>query len=69
MESFIYTDLNKACRTKDKREIECLGAFAAALSYIIHSANKRREDKLTGECTLYRGLKMSSKQVASYIVG
>ena len=39
MESFIYADLNKACREKDRSKIKFYGAFAAALSFIINSAN------------------------------
>ena len=39
METFIYSDLNKACREKDPNSIQYYGAFASALSYIIHSAN------------------------------
>lgn len=47
MESFIYTDLNRVCREKDKSKIKIYGAFAAALSFIIHTANKNRKiDKL-----------------------
>ena len=47
MESFIYEDLNRVCREKDKSKIKFYGAFAAALSYIIYSANQNRaEDKL-----------------------
>ena len=43
MESFIYADMNKACRDKDKSKIKFYGAFAAALSYIIYNANKNRK--------------------------
>ena len=39
MESFIYTELNRVCREKDKSKIKFYGAYAAALSFIIHSAN------------------------------
>ena len=47
MESFIYGDLNQACRDKDQSKIQYYGAFAAALSYIINYANKsRKTDKL-----------------------
>lgn len=46
MESFIYGDLNKACRMKSKTEIRYYGAFAAALSYIIFAANNKRKDKM-----------------------
>ena len=36
MESFIYGDMNQACRVKDSSKIQYYGAFAATLSYIIH---------------------------------
>lgn len=42
MESFIYTQLNRACREKDISKIKYFGAFAAALSYIIYYANSNR---------------------------
>ena len=42
MESFIYADLNKVCREKDTSKIKFYGAFAAALSFIINSANQNR---------------------------
>ena len=63
MESFIYGDLNKASRDKDESKIEYYGAYAAALSFIIHSANKNRKEgkgKLTGVTILYRGLTLPS---------
>ena len=47
METFIYMELNRASRSKDESKIEFYGAFAAALSFIIYSANKNRKiDKL-----------------------
>ena len=46
MESFIYADLNYACREKDHKQIKYYGAFAAALSYIIYFANSLRNDKI-----------------------
>ena len=39
MESFVYGELNRASRLKDKSKIKYYGAFAATLSYIINSAN------------------------------
>lgn len=56
IESFIYSDLNRACRDKDSKQIQYYGPYAAALSYIIHGANKNRKDKLKGHTILYRGL-------------
>ena len=62
MESFIYGDLNWACRDKDQSKLEYYGAYAAALSYIIYNANKNKPiDTLSVECNklytnLYRGV-------------
>lgn len=60
METFIYSDLNRASREKDQSKIRFYGAFAAALSQIIYSANKnRKKNKLKGKNLLYRGFKMN----------
>ena len=57
MESFIYAKLNRVCREKDKSQIKFYGAFAAALSFIIHSANHNRiTNKLQNTTTLFRGV-------------
>ena len=70
METFIYADLNRASREKDKTKIKFYGAYAAALSYIIYFANtKRKDDKLKGSNLLYRGLKMKKSQVETYKPG
>lgn len=70
MESFIYEDLNRACREKDKTKIKYYGAFAAALSHIIYSANSNRaEYKLQDKTTLYRGLKMNQYDAEAYRAG
>ena len=59
MESFIYSDMNKSIREQDKTKIQHYGAFAAALSYIIYNANRKRiSNKLKGTTILYRGLKL-----------
>ena len=59
MESFIYEELNRASRDKDKSKIKYYGAYAATLSYIIYSANQnRKSNKLKGQTMLYRGLKL-----------
>ena len=64
MESFLYSEINQASRTKDITKIKYYGAFAAALSYIIFSANKKRTDgmRLTNT-VLYRGLRMDINTV------
>ena len=66
MESFIYEELNKASRQKDKSKVQYYGAFAAALSYIIYKANSNRKDLIKGDSILYRGLKLNSNQLEKY---
>ena len=44
MESFVYNELNRVCREKDRQMIKLYGAYAAALSFIIYSANMNRVD-------------------------
>lgn len=66
MESFIYAEMNKASRDKDKSKIKYYGAFAAALSYIIDAANSNRKtNKLVNFTKLYRGIKMQFTEVNS----
>lgn len=70
MESFIYADLNQACRKKEKKKIQFYGAYAAALSYIIYSANRNRKTgQLKGKTVLYRGLKIQNEDVEKYVPG
>ena len=70
MESFIYADMNRACRDKDKSKIKFYGAFAAALSYIIYNANKNRKDReVVKQTKLYRGIKMQAAEVEGYDEG
>ena len=68
MESFIYTDLNKACRNKDPQAIKYYGAFSAALSFIIDNANKNRRQKNSEKQTnlFFRGLKMTPVEADDY---
>lgn len=70
MESFIYEDLNRATRDKDRSKIKFYGAFAATLSFILYSASKNRSDIEVQKTTkLYRGIKISHSEDANYIVG
>ena len=70
MESFIYEDLNRVCREKDKTKIKFYGAFAAALSFIIYSANQNRiSNKLHRVTTLYRGVKLTEVELEQYNQG
>ena len=68
MESFIYTDLNNACRKKDPKAIKYFGAFSAALSFIIDNANKSGTRKNYKKRTnlLFRGLKMVPEEADGY---
>ena len=60
MESFVYSDLNRASREKDLLKIKFYGAYAAALSYIIYMANiNRKSNELQGTTLLYRGLQLT----------
>ena len=70
MESFIYSDINKACRNKDPLKIKYYGAFSAALSFIIDNANKNlKKTKRVRGVKLFRGLKMVPEEADSYQVG
>ena len=71
MESFIYTDLNRACRNKDHKSIKFYGAFSAALSFIIDNANKNRKQISSKKRTklLFRGLKMDPLEAEAHKVG
>ena len=69
IESFIYSDLNRACRDKDSKQIQYYGPYAAALSYIIYGANKNRKDKLKGHTILYRGLKINRLELSKLSIG
>ena len=71
MESFIYADLNRACRNKDTQAIKYYGAFSAALSFIIDNADKNVNQKGSKKQTklLFRGLKMVPEEADGYKVG
>ena len=70
MESFIYRDLNRVCREKDKSMIKFYGAYAAALSFIINIANSNRTNyKLHKSTKLFRGVRLAQEEVDSYEQG
>ena len=70
MQTFIYEDLNRVCREKDRSKIKFYGALAAVLSFIINSANKNRlEHKLEKSTTLFRGLKLTQDEVDQFEKG
>lgn len=55
MESFLFSEMNKATREKNKKMIKFYGPFAAALSFIIHCGNNRGNDE-SKVFSVYRGL-------------
>ena len=60
MQCFVFEELNRVCRQKDKSMIKFYGAYAAALSFIINSANRNRfGNKLQKSTTLFRGVKLT----------
>ena len=63
MESFIYTDLNLACRQKNTNKIQYYGAFAAALSYILYFANEKQKKATSERVHLYRGINQSEEEI------
>ena len=70
MQSFIYEELNRATRDKDKSKIKFYGPFAAALSFILYSATKNRSDCQVPETfKLYRGLKLMHNEIHDFIPG
>ena len=44
MQSFIFSEVNRASRLKDVSKIKFYGAFASALGYIIHCGNKKKTE-------------------------
>ena len=70
MDSFIYSDINIAARSKDYSKTKFYGAFAAALSYILYTANANRTDLKAARATkLWHGTKMGETEVFEYIPG
>ena len=69
MESFIYEEINKACRLQDKSKIEYYGAYSAALSFILNSnSESQTAKKWCGKSRdktilLYRGFRMTEEKI------
>lgn len=64
MESFVFKEMNRACREKDISKIEYYGPLASALSFIIYCGNQRKSNGSTTEnFTVYRGLKVSEQEL------
>ena len=62
MESFVFSEMNRASRMKDDSKIKFYGAFASALGYVIHSGNFENTN-LEKEFTAYRGLTLSRDEL------
>ena len=62
MESFVFSELNRASRMKDVTKIKFYGAFASALGFIIHCGNFKKTD-LEKEFTVYRGLTLTREEL------
>ena len=57
MESFIYSEMNKASRAKDMTKIKFYGPYASALGYIVHCGNIRgKKQQIKTDMKFYRGL-------------
>lgn len=64
--------MNRASRNKDESKIEFYGAFAAALSFTLHTGNKKNTELASKEEDLivYRGFQVSSAEIEEkYKVG
>ena len=69
MESFVFSEMNKASRSKDFDKIKYYGPFASALSYIIDNSNKKQV-KLGKTFSVYRGLQITQEELQQrYKVG
>ena len=62
MQSFVFSELNKASRMKDESKIKFYGAFASALGFIVHSGNLKNTN-LEKEFTAYRGLTLPREEL------
>ena len=62
MESFLFSELNRASRMKDTTKIKYYGAFGSALGYIIHCGNNQKNNKNISQ-TFFRGLQLSNQEL------
>lgn len=67
MESFIFTELNKASRNKDLTKIKYFGPFALALSYIVHCGNENHDNDQINQ-KLYRGFHIPKAEIAQKFI-
>ena len=62
MQTFIFSEMNKASRNKDVEKIRFYGPLASALSFIVHFGNKK-QTKLKKEFSVYRGYWSSHQEI------
>ncbi len=67
MQTFIFSEMNRASRAKDVSKIQFYGPLASALSFVIHSGNKQQTD-LAKQFTVFRGLQISQRLESKYRV-
>lgn len=71
MQSFVFTEMNKASRLKDSSKIELYGPLASALGFIVHQGNKQHTSLSSQtSITVYRGLNVPASELSEkYRVG
>ena len=62
MQSFVFSEMNKASRMKDESKIKFYGAFASALGFIVHCGNQKLTDLKNG-FTVFRGFQTSQEDL------
>ena len=62
MQTFLFSEINKASRMKDESKIKFYGPFASALGFIVHCGNKKK-DKFNKPFTVYRGFQASKEDL------
>ena len=67
MESFIFSEMNRASRMKDNSKIKYYGAFASALGFIIHCGN-HKSTEFKNKFTVYRGFKLAHSELEKMFV-
>ena len=63
LECFLFNRLNKSCRDQDKTAIKTLGPYSVCLTRIIERVQHRRKDRITGEFTCFRGIKLDQDEL------
>jgi len=67
MESFIYREMNWACREQDHTKIKFYGPLASVLSFILQTANRKNRSR---DITTFRGVMLSEEDInAKYAIG